>query len=136
MMRFDDHPYGPLLSALNTLLGRISLVIVAAVFGSMLGAMTAYGTWQAAGAGLMMLLPLSFASFLWADGLWVFPLILLFAIGFVTREWRLRYALLCTGLMWLNIHHTVRWIEFDSPAAKQMKALELELNELGSQVSR
>lgn len=140
MMRFDDHPYGPFLNALNTLLGRISLVIVATALGSMLGAMTAYGTWKAGLTGLVMMLPLSFGSFLWGDGLWVLPLILLFTIGFVVREWHLRYAVLCTGLMWLNIHHTVRWAEFDSPTAKQMKAMESEiisgLHELETQKAR
>lgn len=94
MNRFDDYPYGPFFSALNTLLGRI-FVVIAAV-----------------------------ASLFYGIGLWAFPMMFLFALGFVLREWRLRYALLCTVLMWVNIHCTIRWTEFDGPMAQTKKALQ------------
>jgi len=124
MNRFDDYPYGPVLSALNTLLGRAFLVIAASGVGFMLGIVTAFRSFKPVWLALDEMILLGIFSIFYGIGLWVFPLIFLFALGFVLREWRLRYALLCTVLMWVNMHRTIRWTEFDGPMAQPKKVIQ------------
>lgn len=127
MNRFDDFPYGPLIQALNTLVGRILLVAAAALAGFMLGTMTAMRSWQGLQAGFSDAVMLGVNSIFFGIGLFAIPFTLFFTIGFVLWEWRLRYALVVTLLMWINIHQTVRWTAFDSPQAQTMKAMQTEL---------
>lgn len=128
MNRFGDFPYGPFLNAFNTLIGRIFLVVLATLLGSMLGSMTALRAWQGLWEGLSQVGMLSVGSLFYGIGIFAFPAILLFALGFVLWEWRLLYVLIPTVLMWANIHRTVRWTEFDSPLAQKMKALQSEIS--------
>lgn len=127
MNRFDDFPYGPLIQALNTLVGRILLVAAAALAGFMLGTMTAMRSWQGLQAGFAEAVMLGVNSIFFGIGLFAIPVTLFFTIGFVLWEWRLRYVLVVTLLMWINIHQTVRWTAFDSPQAQAMKAMQTEL---------
>lgn len=127
MNRFDDFPYGPLIQALNTLVGRILLVAAAALAGFMLGTMTAMRSWQGLQAGFADAVMLGVNSIFFGIGLFAIPVTLFFTIGFVLWEWRLRYVLVVTLLMWINIHQTVRWTAFDSPQAQAMKAMQTEL---------
>lgn len=127
MSRFDDFPYGPLVTAFNTLVGRIALVILASILGCMLGTMTALRSWNGLWEGLTSAGTLSFSSIFYGIGFFALPVLLLFTLGFVLWEWRLRYVLIATLLMWVNIHRTVRWVRFDSPFAAVMQMMQDEL---------
>ena len=128
MSDIDDYPYGPIRSALETVFGRIGLVILATLFGSMLGGLSAMRSLEGLGVGLIGVLGFSLTSIFYASGLWVLPVIGLFAIASTRYEWPLKLTLLCTILMWWNIHQTIHRTIYDSPGAKLQKRLEEDWN--------
>ena len=64
-----------------------------------------------------------FYSVFTSTGIVALPVILVFAFAFVRCEWPLRTVVICTVLMWVNIHNAVRWGNYDSPMAKKMQML-------------
>lgn len=131
MTDIDDYPYGPFRNALQSVFGRVALVMLASLIGSMLGGLTAMRSLEGLGVGLMGVLGFSLASIFYASGLWIFPSIGLFAIASTRFEWPLKLTLLCSLLMWWNIHQTIRWTLYESPGAKLQKKLNDEWNRAG-----
>lgn len=128
MSDIDDYPYGPVRSALKAVFGRTGLVILATLFGSMLGGLSAMRSLEGLGVGFIGVLGFSLASIFCSSGLWVLPAIGLFAIASTRYEWPLKLTLLCSILMWWNIHQTIRWSIYDSPSAKLQKKFEEDWN--------
>ncbi len=126
-MRFDDYPYAPFREAFGTVLGRVGLVILAALGGSMLGGWTATRSMGGLWLGVVGFPDYSLASIIYGVGLFVLPALVIYAMVSVRCEWPLRLTLLCSLLMWWNIHKTIRWTEYDSPVAKQRQKLRADL---------
>lgn len=135
MNRFDDYPYAPFRAALCTVLGRLGLILLAVVVGSMLGGLTATKSLAGLWLGLVGLPGLSLSSIFFGVGILVLPLLLIYAIASVRCEWPLRLTLLCILLMWWNVHKTVRWTVYDSPRAKQEKKLEADMQKIAEDVN-
>lgn len=129
MSRFDDYPYAQFREAFGTLLGRVGLIFLAALGGYMLGGLTATRSVGGLWLGIVELPDLSWASMFYGVGFFVFPVLLLYAIASIRYEWPLKLTLLCSLLMWWNIHKTIRWTAYDSPMAKQLQRFEAELNQ-------
>ncbi len=129
MTRFDDYPYAPLREALGTLLGRLLLLLLVVLAGSMLGGLTATRTWSGLWVGVIGLPGLSLASLLYGPGLIILPALLIYAIVSIRSEWPLWLSLLFIPLMWWNIHKTIRWTAYDSPAAKQLQQIQSEFHQ-------
>lgn len=127
MIRFDDYPYAQFREAFGTVLGRVGLVILAALGGSMLGGLSATRSAGGLWLGLIGLPGLSLASLFYGVGLFVLPALLLYAIASVRCEWPLRVTIVCSLLMWWNIHKTIRWTVYDSPMAKQQQKFRADL---------
>lgn len=127
MIRFDDYPYAQFREAFGTVLGRVGLVLLAALGGSMLGGLTATRSVEGLWLGVIGLPGFSLASIVYGVGLFVLPALLFYAIISVRYEWPLRLTLLCSLLMWWNIHKTIRWTVYDSPMAKQQQKLRADL---------
>ena len=121
MIRFDEYPYAQFREAFGTVLGRVGLVILAALGGSMLGGLSATRSVGGLWLGVIGLPSLSLVSIFSGVGLFVLPALLLYAIVSVRCEWPLRLTFLCSLLMWWNIHKTIRWTVYDSPMAKQQQ---------------
>lgn len=121
MSRFDDYPYSQLKEACGTLLGRVGLIIIAVLAGSMLGGLSATRSLAGLWAGAIGMPGLSLTSILYGAGIFVLPALLIYAIVSIRCEWPLRLTLLCTVLMWWNIHKTIRWTVYDSPMAKKQQ---------------
>lgn len=130
MIRFDDYPYAQLKEAFGTVLGRVGLVILAALGGSMLGGVSATRSLDGLWLGVIGLPGLSLASIVYGVGYFVLPALLIYTIVSVRCEWPLRLTLLCSILMWWNIHKTIRWAAYDSPMAKQQQKLEADLGQI------
>lgn len=123
MIRFDAYPYSQIRDALETVLGRVTLCALALVLGSALG----YGTATRSFAGLLlgitelpMLAPM---SILMGGGLLVFPVVFLYVFMAIKWQWPYYLTIICTLLMWWNVHKTIRWANYDSPSAKKMQKL-------------
>lgn len=129
MNRFNDYPYAQFRDAFGTVFGRVALVILAALAGSMIGGVTATRSMGGLWLGIIELPSLSVASILYGVGLFVLPSLLLYAIASIRCEWPLRLTLLCALLMWWNIHQTIRWTLYDSPMAKQQKKIQADMEE-------
>lgn len=93
----------------------------------MLGGVTATRSVGGLWLGLVELPDLCLGSIFFGVGFFVFPALLVYAIASVRCEWPLRLTLLCTVLMWWNIHKTIRW-SYDGPMAKRLKTLDAEFN--------
>ena len=126
MIRFDDYPYSQFREAFGTAFGRVGLVLLAALLGSMLGGLTATHSVGGLWVGIVGLPGLSLASIFYGVGIFVLPALLLFAIVSTRCEWPLRLTLICSLLMWWNIHRTIRWTVYDSPMAKQQQKIQAE----------
>jgi hypothetical protein len=94
----------------------------------MLGGLSAMRSLEGLSVGFIGVLAFSLASIFYGSGLWVLPAIGLFAIASTRYEWPLKLTLLCSLLMWLNIHQTIRWSLYDSPNAKFQKKFEEDWN--------
>lgn len=127
MIRFDDYPYAQFREAFGTVLGRVGLVILAALGGSMLGGLSATRSVGGLWLGVIGLPGLSLASLFYGVGLFVLPALLLYAIVSVRCAWPLRLTIVCSLLMWWNIHKTIRWTVYDSPMAKQQQKFRADL---------
>ncbi len=127
MFRFDDYPYAPFREAFETVFGRVGLVLLAVLGGSMLGGLTATRSLGGLWLGIVGMPGLSLASIFVGVGFFVLPALLLFAIASVRCEWPLRLTLLCSILMWWNVHKTIRWSVYDGPMAKQQQKLQSEM---------
>jgi hypothetical protein len=127
MIRVDDYTYAQLKAAFETVLGRVGLIILAALGGFILGGLSATRSIGGIWMGIIGLPSLSVASIFYGVGLFVFPVLLIYAIVSVRWEWPLRLTLLCTLLMWWNIHKTIRWTVYDSSMAKQQQQFQAEL---------
>lgn len=68
--------------------------------------------------GVVELPGLSLASLFVGGGIVILPGLLLYSIVSIGRGWTIWLSLICTPVMWWNIHKTVRWTYFDSPSAK------------------
>lgn len=118
-----DYPYEPIREALGTVIGRICLVLAAVLLGAALAGVSATREISGCLAGWLGFIGFNLASLLLGFGIFVFPLVLIFAIFFVRNEWPLATVLVCTVLMWWNQHKTMRWMLYDSPEAKQRQAI-------------
>jgi len=127
--RFDDYPYAQCREALGTLLGRSSLIILALFAGSILGGLTATRSLEGLWEGILGLPGFSLASIFFGPGLIVFPVVFLYAVLSIRYEWPLFLTLVCSILMWWNIHRTVRWTVYDSPMAKQQQKIGDEIDQ-------
>lgn len=127
MIRFDDYPYAQLREASKTVLGRVGLVVLAAVGGSMLGGLSATRSVGGLWLGVAGLPGFSLASVFNGVGLFVLPALLIYTIVSVRCEWPLRLTFLCVLLMWWNIHKTIRWTYYDSPMARAQQQLQADL---------
>jgi len=126
MRQFDDYPYSQFREALDSVLGRVLLVVAAALAGSMLGGFTATQAFDGLWLGLIQSPSLGLASMFFGIGIVVLPAIALYAFVSIRYEWPLRLTLICVGLMWLNIHKTIRWIGYDGPLVNQQQKLRAE----------
>ena len=90
MIRFDDYPYAQFREAFGTVLGRVGLVVMAALGGSMLGGLTATRSIEGLWLGVIGLPVLSLASIFYGVGLFVLPALPLYAFASVRCEWPLR----------------------------------------------
>lgn len=129
MIRFDNYPYAQFKEAFKTMFGRVGLVVLAALGGSMLGGLTATRSLRGLWEGAIGMPGLSLSSIFSGIGLFVLPLLLVYTIVSVRWEWPLRLTLICTVLMWWNIHKTIRWDLYDSPMAKQEQKLKAQLEQ-------
>lgn len=127
MSRFHDYPYAQFREAFGTVFGRVGLVVLAAIGGSMLGGLTATGSVEGLWLGIIELPGLSFASIFFGVGLVVLPALLVYAIASILWEWPLQLTLLCSLLMWWNIHKTIRWTVYDSPMVKQQQKFQSDV---------
>lgn len=118
MSRFDDYPYSQIREALGTVFGRVALVAATMLAGCMLGGLTAMRSFEGLWIGLSGFAWLGLSSLFSGPGFLVFPLLFIFTLVFVRLEWPLWLTVVCTVLMWWNIHRTVRWNLYDSPMAK------------------
>lgn len=128
MPRFDDYPYSVIREALGTVVGRVSLIALAMVIGAVMGALTATRSFSDALSLIPELPAFSAVSILYGYGVITFPIILIFGILSIRYTWPLTLTLICTLLMWWNIHKTIRWIAYDSPAAKKSQQLQEDIN--------
>lgn len=130
MIRFDNEPYAQIQDALRTIVGRLFLLAVAVVLGSMLGGLTAThavpGMWEGV-LGFPMLLS---ASIFYGIGLFVLPALLVYAIISIRWEWPLLLSLIFVPLMWWNMHKTLRWTVYDSLSAKKMQQIDKQMQEV------
>jgi hypothetical protein len=130
MSQFDEYPYKQFREAMGTMFGRLDLIFLAVLGGSMLGGWTGLGSIAGiflGSIGLFGLAPLSIFS---GVGLFVFPLLVFYAIASIRAEWPLRLTWLCLFLMWWNIDMTVRWAVYDSPMLKEQRKLQAEFQEV------
>lgn len=121
MIRFDDYPYAQVKEALGTVLGRVGLVVLAALGGSILGGLTANRSLEDLWLGVIGFPGFGLASIFFGVGYFVFPVLLLYTIVSIRCQWPLKLTLICSLLMWWNIHQTIRWTLYDSPMAKQQQ---------------
>lgn len=118
MIHFEDFPYAALREAMNTIAGRLATVFAAMVLGSLLAAFTATESWS--DDALSFIPPLTwFLSLFAGHGFIVLPGMVVFAILYVRMQWSPLLTLLVVAVMWWDGHATIRWSDFDSPAAKQ-----------------
>jgi hypothetical protein len=127
MIRFDDYPYAQVREACGTVLGRVGLVVLAALGGSMAAGVTATHSLAGLWLGFIGLPGFSLASLFYGVGIFVLPLLLFYAIASIRCGWPLRLTLICFVLMWWNIHQTIRWSMYDSPMAKKTQKIQAEL---------
>lgn len=136
MIRFDDYPYAQLREALGTVLGRVGLVVLAALGGSMLGGCTATRSLEGLWVGVIGLPALSLGSIFFGVGYLVFPVLLLYTIVSIRCQWPLKLTLIGVFLMWWNVHQTIRWTFYDSPMAKEQQKSREEWNRALEEVDR
>ena len=74
---FEDLPYGPIRSAMETIIGRCATYLVACISGCGFGSMFAGGESGSLVAGIVDSPMIFYASFLFSQGLWVWPLVIL-----------------------------------------------------------
>ncbi|HPA19003.1 MAG TPA: hypothetical protein PLU30_14740 [Verrucomicrobiae bacterium] len=111
------------------MIGRLSLVFAAVLLGSILTGLTATRSFGGLIVGVVGLPGISAASLFCGIGIFVLPLVLVFAIMFARSEWPLWLPVICTLLMWWNLHGTIRWTVYDSPSARQRQRLMDEIQE-------
>lgn len=133
MTRLHDYPYGQFREALSTVIGRLSLVAAAVLVGSVLAGLTATRSIEGIVVGIIALPGMSAASLFYGVGIFVLPVVFVFAIMFARSNWPLWLPLICTLLMWWNLHGTIRWMVYDSPSAQQRQKL---MNEIQGAVNR
>jgi hypothetical protein len=136
MIRFDDYPCAQLREALGTVLGRVGLIVLVALGGSMLGGWTATSSVEGLWLGVTGFPSLSLASIFHGYGFVVLPALFLYAIISVRCELPLRLTLLCSLFMWWNIHKTIRWTTYDSPMAKQQKKFQAEIHKINEMIEK
>lgn len=94
----------------------------------MLGGLTAtrslWGLW----AGAIGLPGLSLDSIFFGVGVFALPLLLVYAVASIRGGWPLRLTLICSLLMWWNVHKTIRWTVYDRPMAKQQQEIQATIN--------
>lgn len=136
MIRFDDYPYAQIREALGTVLGRVGLVVLATLGGSMLGGCSATRSLEGLWIGVIGLPALSLGSIFFGVGYLVFPVLLLYTIVSIRYQWPLKLTLIGVFLMWWNVHQTIRWTFYDSPMAKEQQKSQEEWNRALEEVAR
>ena len=121
MTLFDDYPYSAIREAFSSILGRLGLVFLSVILGSMLAGITATREIWGVVIGLVTLPGMLPSSLFVSVGLVVCPLVILFACLFASSEWPLRTVGVCVILMWWNLHGTLRWTLYDSPLGPSAK---------------
>jgi hypothetical protein len=123
-MDFGDLPYGPLRAALKTILGRGILMVGVVALAAVLGSWTAGMPFLQGLAGFVLMPVYLLTSFLFAYGLVVAPLLLVFGIAFVRSEWNWRWLMVPLLLAWWNFHEVIDWSINRSPTAKMEKKID------------
>jgi hypothetical protein len=129
MPSLSDNPFAPLKEALQTVTGRMILIMLAIIGGTLLGLCTAVGRLNGALESLPHLPAYAFSFFFSFTGLAILPLLIAYAILSIRQEWPLWLSLICTLLMWWGVHKEVRWQMFDSPKAQLYRELNGKLQE-------
>ena len=131
-MNFADMPYAPIRSALDTILGRIVLVLGTLFLAGLLGVWTATASFAAVLNNCLSVPMMSLFTLFYGHGLITWPLILGFTIGFVRYEWRWRWLLVPLFLAWWDYHAAFDYTLNRSVAAKMQK----QMNEAMATVQR
>ena len=118
MNDLENYPLAPFINALQTVVGRAALVVVAFVLGILFGGISAARAFSGAWEALTSFPAWSAASFFFGVGFIAFPAALIFAIMFVRSEWPLWIVFVVTLLVWWNCHKTIYWALHDSPAVR------------------
>lgn len=118
-MPSDNYPYTPVREALETVFGRVCVILFAMFVGSICGGWTATHSAEGLRLATVGLPGLCLASILYGSGLVIFGIIALYAFASIVLEWPLILSVACSFLMWWNVHMAVRWALRDSPAATQ-----------------
>ena len=128
-----DYPFGPIVAALETILGRLFVMIAALAVGSIIGFLTATADWSGAIAGLIGFPVIALTSILHGIGIALFPITLAVTIAFVRCYWPLwiPFAII-TPLMALNSHLTVDYVMNDSPSAKIQQMVDQAVEDMPS----
>lgn len=103
MIDLDDYPYSQFREAAGTLIGRIVLVLLASCVGAMLGLAMRCRSLGEFWAWVPQLPGVCFFSILLGNGIYVLPLVLIFAFVYVRMELPLWSAGICVVLMWWNV---------------------------------
>ena len=74
---FEELPYGPIRSAMETIFGRFATYLLACIIGCGVGSMIAGGESGSLFSGIIGSPLIFYSSFLFSQGLWVWPLVIL-----------------------------------------------------------
>ncbi len=108
----EDIPYGPIRSAIETIIGRGVIYIGACVMGSGFGSMLAGGEVGSMVSGILGSPFIFYYSFLFSQGVWVWPLIIL--IGALYLRFNLS--------LWILLFPAVAAIILSFSVVKQMNS--------------
>jgi hypothetical protein len=127
MNRFDDYPYSQFREALGSTVGRVLVVGFAVFIGVAVAGITATRSLAGVLMAMVELPDLTVSSLFFGIGIFVLPFILVFTFAFARSEWPLWAPIVCSVLMWWNMHGTIRWALYDSPLAKKMESLSTQM---------
>lgn len=75
---FEELPFGPIRSAMETIFGRFATYLLACIIGCGIGSMIVGGESGSFVSGIVGSPIIFYSSFLFSQGLWVWPLVILF----------------------------------------------------------
>jgi len=104
------YPLAPFVNAFNSLAGRLLLVGLAFIAGTVFAGVPVFDAIVDAGWATVLFLPCQMLVSLFSlVGIITLPLILLYATVFVTSKCRLLWVWPLVGLIWLNLYAATHW---------------------------